>query len=244
MSELDNERRQRFIDYFNGPPIRGDRAKFMEVTGLTKGRVSQLFDESEPFGARAAQNLAEKLGLPRDAFERDAEDRKTLRALGVMRGESSAAPILAWEHPTDLPPGEFVLIPRLSVRLAAGHGYEQVEPDMRQPLAFQAGWIRRQGLKPNKLLAMKAVGDSMADRIHDGDAVVVDTAQTDIVDGRVYALHYDGGERIKVLFRIPGGGLRIHSRNPAYPDIVLTAAETEHVRVIGRVVHVSGEGGL
>lgn len=42
----------------------------MQKTGLTKGRVSQLFDESQPFGELAARNLAEKLGLAQDYFER------------------------------------------------------------------------------------------------------------------------------------------------------------------------------
>lgn len=65
---MDAERRRRFAAYFSGPPLRGDRQKLMKVTGLSKGRVSQLFDEAQPFGERAAVALAEKLGLPSDAF--------------------------------------------------------------------------------------------------------------------------------------------------------------------------------
>jgi phage repressor protein C with HTH and peptisase S24 domain len=156
-------------------------------------------------------------------------------------------PILAWEHPEDLPPGEFVMIPRLDVRLSAGLGREQVEIEFieKQPQAFRAEWIRKKRLKPTKLASMVASGDSMEDRIHDGDALVVDTSQVEVIDGKVYALWYEGGERVKRLFRQPGGGLRIHSDNIAkYQDIMLTAAETEHVRIIGRVVHIAGEGGL
>lgn len=43
----------------------------MQRTGLTHGRVSQLFDERQPFGEAAARNLAERLGLAPDYFERD-----------------------------------------------------------------------------------------------------------------------------------------------------------------------------
>jgi hypothetical protein len=65
---MQNARRSRFLDYFNGP-LKGSREVLMKRTGLTKGRVSQLFDENQPFGELAARNLAEKLGLASDYFE-------------------------------------------------------------------------------------------------------------------------------------------------------------------------------
>lgn len=157
-----------------------------------------------------------------------------------------ARPILAWETPEDLPEGEFVFVPLLDVRLSAGHGAEQVEiySDETRPLAFRADWIRQMRLKPGRLLAMWAKGDSMEPRIQNGDALVVDQAQTQVADGGVFALWYEGGERVKRLYRLPGGRLRITSDNPSYGPIELSADEVEHVRIIGRVVHVAGQGGL
>lgn len=67
---MDSERRARFVAWFEGPPLRGDRDRLMKLTGYTKGRVSQFFDEKQPFGQVAARNLAIKVGLPPDAFER------------------------------------------------------------------------------------------------------------------------------------------------------------------------------
>lgn len=158
----------------------------------------------------------------------------------------SMQPILAWNHEDDLPPGEFVMIPRLAVHLSAGNGHEQTEIEFvkKQPQAFRADWIRQKRLKPAKLAAMSASGNSMEPRIWDGDSVVVDTSQTNVVDGKVYALWYDGGERVKRLFRLPGGGLRIRSDNPAFETIELAASEVDHVRILGRVVQISGDGGL
>jgi phage repressor protein C with HTH and peptisase S24 domain/DNA-binding XRE family transcriptional regulator len=156
------------------------------------------------------------------------------------------APILAWEHPDDLPPGEFVMIPRLSVQLSAGNGHEQIgiEFSKGMPQAFRAEWIREQKLKPNKLAAMTADGESMEPTIFHGDSLLVDTSQDTVMDGKVYALWYDGGERVKRLFRLPGGGLRIQSDNPRHHTIELQPEHVELVRVIGRVVHRSGKGGL
>jgi hypothetical protein len=68
---MENRRRDRFIAYFNGPPLRGDRELLIRRSGYTKGRVSQFFDKDQPFGERAARALAERLGLAADYFERD-----------------------------------------------------------------------------------------------------------------------------------------------------------------------------
>ncbi|WP_420796372.1 S24 family peptidase [Alicycliphilus denitrificans] len=61
---------------------------------------------------------------------------------------------------------------------------------------------------------------------------------------QIYALWYDGGERVKRLYRLPGGVLRIQSDNTKYPEIEVQPSEMEHIRIIGRIVHVAGEGGL
>lgn len=159
---------------------------------------------------------------------------------------STLQPILAWEHPDDLPEGEFVMVPKLDVKLSAGNGHEQLEIELTRstPLAFRASWVREKRLKPSKLAAMTATGNSMEPGIFDGDSLVVDTAQTEVIDGKVYALWYDGGERVKRLYRLPGGGLRIKSDNPDHPPIEVLPGNLEHVRILGRVVHRSGDGGL
>lgn len=170
------------------------------------------------------------------------------RLRGYITRESGPTmqPILAWEHPDDLPLGEYVMIPRLDVHLSAGPGQDQIEIDFieRQPQAFRADWIRSERLKPSKLACLTASGNSMEPSIWDGDSLVVDTSQTEVQDGKVYALWYEGGERVKRLYRMPGGGLRIKSDNAEYEPIELTRDGVGHVRIIGRVVHRSGKGGL
>ncbi len=159
----------------------------------------------------------------------------------------SLKPILVWEHPDELPEGEYVFVPRLNIQLSTGHGREQIDVDLikDKPQAFRADWIRELRLKPAGLASMRVTGDSMEPRLYSGDAVVVDTADTEVLDGKAYALWYDGGERIKRLFRLPGGGVRIVSDNrDKYPSIDLSADQCQHVRIIGRVRHVASTRGL
>jgi hypothetical protein len=76
---MENARRRRFLAWYGQHYREGaaGRAKFMADTGkrgekaITKGRVTQLFDDSEPFGELAARNLAIRLGLEPDYFEHD-----------------------------------------------------------------------------------------------------------------------------------------------------------------------------
>jgi transcriptional regulator with XRE-family HTH domain len=101
---------------------------------------------------------------------------------------STMQPIRAWEHEDELPDGEFVMVPRLEVHLSAGAGAGTSQVDIefneKQPQAFRAEWIRQQHLKPKKLAAMTARGNSMEPTIHDGDSLLVDTSQAEVIDGR------------------------------------------------------------
>lgn len=151
--------------------------------------------------------------------------------------------VLEWESADDLPEGQFVLVPRFDVKISAGNGratYDAQEKD--QPQAFRADWVRKLGLRKKGLMVVYANGDSMAPRINDGDALLVDRTQTDIVDGKVYALRYGSDLRVKRLSKRFDGGLLIRSDNSKdYPDEAVRPEEMQHIEVIGRVVHVSGE---
>lgn len=58
----DATRRTEFERYFE-KTFGCDRQKFMDATGISKGRVTQYLDETEPFGEKAALNLERRLGL-------------------------------------------------------------------------------------------------------------------------------------------------------------------------------------
>lgn len=241
---MKEQRRIRLRELLESPRFAGDRAKFCQDAGITNGRLSQLLDPKEAFGDVAAKNLAEALNLDLKFFDRQAVqvDEKT----ELQQARSELTPILSWEHESDLPQGDYVFIPRVDIHLSAGNGRENVEIefDKKQPQAFRADWIREKRLSPSKLASMKVDGDSMEPFIWDGETIVVDVSQTTIKDGKVYALWYDGGERVKRLQRLPGGGLRIKSDNPQHSTIELQAEQADRVRIIGRVVHKSGDGGL
>lgn len=62
-------RRQKLRDLLNNR-FSGDRGLFLKATGLTKGRLSQLLDETQPFGDVAARRLEDRLELEPGYFDK------------------------------------------------------------------------------------------------------------------------------------------------------------------------------
>lgn len=56
--------------------FKGDRGAFLTESGITKGRLSQLLDENEPFGDVAARKMEERLQLEPGYF--DSMDAQTV----------------------------------------------------------------------------------------------------------------------------------------------------------------------
>ena len=236
----------------SNPPVLDDRLvqRIREMRELRNavmhGKATpeqkDIWSKLEPV-SRAVYDLAH--GPADDDFELPAFSRKGPEERMPLRLE----PIHAWEYEEDLPPGEYAMVPRLNVKLSAGpgSGANQLSFDFDdgQLRAYSADWIRKNRLKPNKLRVMKGAGRSMEPTIFDGDDLLINLAETEAQDGKVYALWYEGGERVKRLYRMPGGGLRIRSDNEReFPEIVLGPEYMGHVRIIGRVIDRSGAGGL
>ncbi|WP_208528628.1 S24 family peptidase, partial [Pseudomonas aeruginosa] len=74
--------------------------------------------------------------------------------------------------------------------------------------------------------------------IMSGATIGIDRATTKVVDGEVYALEHEGMLRVKYLYRLPGGGLRLRSFNReehADEDYGPEHVRDDHIRIIGWV---------
>lgn len=150
-------------------------------------------------------------------------------------------------HPDDPLPDDVVQVPESRIEFSAGNGrvanYESVEDS--EPAIYRRAWLRKYGLNPERLRRFPVHGDSQEPTLFHGDTVLVNLDETNIVDGKLYAIRYDDELRIKYLFRKLDGTLILRSQNPAYPDEeVSSELANEHISIIGRVRDKSGPGGL
>lgn len=154
-------------------------------------------------------------------------------------------PIIAYDHPDELPPGQFEMIPLLDVRVSAGAGvWTEDRANTRYSLAFLNGWLRRNGYRPEDLKLLEVRGDSMEPRIYDGDIVLIDISDTTPRSGRVYAIVYQDWVYLKRLIVRMDGTVEVRSDNPNYPPELVPRDDQDRLRIVGRCVWAGGDGGL
>ncbi|MBK5962159.1 hypothetical protein CCR97_28795 [Rhodoplanes elegans] len=130
-------------------------------------------------------------------------------------------------------PGPEVRLRRLAFRASAGNGTLAIDEEVEQ-VPFSAAALRRVHLKAENARFMIAEGDSMRPTIEDGDPLVVDIADTDIIDGRIYVFSIGDQALVKRLRR-RGSKLYMRSDNrELFPDEE-EVPTVEPVRIIGRV---------
>lgn len=100
----------------------------------------------------------------------------------------------------------FVQIPMVKLRLSAGITGFQAEPERRDggTLGMRRAWLERHRYDPSHLIAIYVKGESMEPSLYAGDIVVINTLDTKLVDGAVYAFNYEGEAVVKRLARDAG----------------------------------------
>lgn len=137
---------------------------------------------------------------------------------------------------------EFSVVDVLDVQVSAGGGAINGDSQAVSRFAFQRKWLKQIGVKPVNAKVIRARGDSMADKINDGDVLLVDTSVTQIERDGVYVIERDGHDYVKVLQRdFATGGVQIISYNPSYKPQLLTPEQAADLRISGRVVWHGGE---
>ncbi|WP_223160904.1 XRE family transcriptional regulator [Salinicola aestuarinus] len=143
-----------------------------------------------------------------------------------------------WDHSKPVGEDEVEIPLFREVSLSGGGGRTQVIENNGASLRFKRSTLRSAGVGKDSAACAFVDGESMEPILPDGATVGVDTADKQVKDGKMYAIDHDGLLRVKFLYRLPGGGLRIRSANPdkvEHPDEDLGEDWPEAVRIIGKV---------
>lgn len=127
------------------------------------------------------------------------------------------------------------------IKLSAGNGriVEWVPRKSDEPLLFREAWFKQKRLYPENCKAMYVRGHSMTPVLDNWDTVIVDTNDTDVVDGEIYALIYRNNFYIKQVVRT-GKGIQLISFNSEYDPIDIDDNDLEDLQIIGRKVWRGG----
>lgn len=154
----------------------------------------------------------------------------------LLIGESSRSTTLHAERPH----AGYVHLPLYDVHASAGNGTLNNLEQAVDVLAFKEDWVRRElRARPEDLNLIYVVGDSMEPDLRSGDIVLVDHTDTMAQREGVYVIRMDGALLVKQLQRLPGGVVKVISRNPSYetfPVDLKQLANPNGFAVVGRVV--------
>ena len=125
------------------------------------------------------------------------------------------------------------LIPKVAAKPGAGASLE-TDGSVEGLYAFRRDFLGGAHISVTQAVLMDVVGDSMEPLFSEGDTLLVDRSDTDVMDGRIYVVTLGDELRVK---RIHKGlsGVILRSENSKYPDIQVSASDLEAFVVHGRV---------
>lgn len=139
-----------------------------------------------------------------------------------------------WSSNDPLPLDEFSYIRfKKEVAFRGGDGSVEMEDYNDYKLPFAKATLHRLGVNPDRAMCFTIEGDSMEPVLPPGATIGVNFDDTRIKDGQIYAFRHDDLFRVKILYRLPGGQVRISSYNSMeYKDEFVSI---EDIVIIGRV---------
>lgn len=131
----------------------------------------------------------------------------------------------------------YTLVPRYDVQASAGGGAFVHSEQIVDHLAFKTIWVKKEmGLDPNHLTLITAIGDSMEPTVKEGDLLLIDHRQNQVIEDAIYVLRMDDHLIAKRLQRALDGTIYIRSDNPVYKELTVTKDNLADLHVIGRVI--------
>jgi len=128
----------------------------------------------------------------------------------------------------------FVAIPKVKARLSAGGGSFELGSEIEGYYSFQNAWLHGKG-SCNNMVLMDIFGNSMTPEMKDGDTVLVDQSQKEILAGAIYAVGVEDTIMVKRVEKHPNAMVLL-SDNKDYAPIYLKSEDIDSIRIIGKVI--------
>lgn len=198
----------------------------------------------EALGIDSQIDLSSVLGLNRSAItqakKKGVVPDKWLLILFSRHGvnpdwiETGKGPVFLKIKETGLSQPEFMAITKVKARLCAGDGSFETDEGKNNKYLFQTEWLKRKGL-PEKMVLMEVFGNSMEPELKSGDTVLVDSSQSSIIAGLIYAVGIEDTIMIKRIEKHPGKIL-LRSDNKEYEPVIIEGEGINSMRIIGRII--------
>lgn len=224
------EQLDRFKSIYGIEPGHGSDTELANLLGITRGAIGGWKKQGIP-ADRMAQARREK-GVQEEWIETgEGEMYKEEHIIHEERGEYR----IFTHIPPDggLFPDSFVLIPHVEAPLGAGAREFIPDASPYELLAFRNDWISKVASSPENLILLPIKGPSMEKTMFDGDLVMVDREQKEIIRDLIYAVRIEETLTVKRVQKLPNGRYRLISDNKEFPPEEFSS---EEAKIEGRVI--------
>ena len=204
---------------------------------LDKARnfLNAMVGQGKPFRSRV--KLAEFLGMDEPSLRTklfrflNGDTDPNFSNVASWLEQFGAKFIFPDDDPATL--ASYRFIAKVSAVAGAGATLETSD-DVLGWYAFRSDFLGREHISEQNSVMMAVRGDSMEPLMQDGDTLLVDQSDTQIMDGRIYVVTLGDELRVK---RIQKGlkGYVLRSENPRYADITVDGDDLDAFKVHGRV---------
>lgn len=208
------------------------KSVFAEQVGTSASTLSQILGDKavRNLGDELARKIEISLKLPRgwlDQIHHSTQDE-------MNSGEAKVIGDLEpWDSATPIEDDEIEVPFLKEVQLAAGTGSSFQEDHNGFKLRFAKSTLRRLNVQYDNAVCVEVIGNSMEPVLPNGATVGVDMGCTEIKDGKMYAIDYGDLLRVKLLYAVPGGKVRIRSYNSEEHKEEIR--NRDEIRIIGKV---------
>lgn len=213
----------------------GNRKRFCDASDLSEARLAQLlsttYRHGQSFGEKAARSLEERLHLDILYFDLQAVGALTARQV-YRRGASDQDDI-----------DDLFAVRHVDLSLIAGSQHARMkDANVDAPVLYlPRAWLESRQLSPDRLVAITVSGVGMSPRLQDGDLVIVNMEDTELKDGQVFLINYQGEAVIKRMV-LDFGRWYMASDNIARKHYPRQKFEEGDCVIIGKIiVLVSGQ---
>jgi len=199
--------------------------------------------------AGSGEELSRRTGIPRSTLEsylNGESEPKVSRLVAIAHAVEADLEWLATgalrQVAADAPSDDevYAYIPLYDAHISQGHGAWTEGARVLTKLAFTRYSLRKKGLTPEKLAAVRVDGDSNEPILSDGDTVMVDLSRNVLQGEAFYVIRLDDLLYAKRLQRLYDGSVKIISANTAYESMTVPHERLSSLHIIGRVVWAGG----
>ncbi|WP_447926915.1 XRE family transcriptional regulator [Vreelandella sp. EE27] len=204
----------------------GSRKLAAEAAGVSSATFYRWLNGDSPPVFAGVAKLANAAGVSLDWV---ASGEETV-VVGAKPADAQEA-VLGME--------DYAFVPLYDAQCSAGDGAWNENCRVLTHISFTRYSLRKHGLTPDHLSAIRIDGDSMEPVLHSGDTVLIDHTRTTIEGEGIYILRLDGHLYAKRLQR-NFDGVSVISANSAYREVVVPRDRLHELEIVGRAVWSAG----